>query len=63
MRPGDLVAIDYSNLRKVGIVIKQQSAVSPRIDPILPLPYMVMLDSGEVVWLQKRRLRVISETR
>ena len=64
MKPGDLVAIEMSPLagdRKAGIILKKIGGTMLRDNPYGL--YMVMTDNGKMMWLQKNRLRVISESR
>ena len=60
MKPGDLVAIDMPPTRKSGIILKKIGGTMLRDNPYDI--YMIMVDDGRMMWLQKRRLRVISES-
>ena len=56
MKQGDLVTIEMYPIRKAGIILKKLGSDHPHC------LYMVMTASGRMLWLQKKRLRVISET-
>ena len=59
MKPGDLVSVTLPPIRKAGIILKKIGG--GRNNPYGL--YMVMVDGGRMMWLQKNRLRVISESR
>ena len=68
MKLGDLVSIEWStSIRDVGIIIRigadeykrKRSKVNTNPDTLCK----IMVCSGKTLWLQEKRLRVISETK